>query len=881
MLVATSFHISIMTRKRVSALRSGTISEDCASPSVTTEATILPFLDHITKGCSVRELDPSACVPLFLSRPRSRNAVLKLRALLTGEYSEHFGDTILSGMVSGTPTSIVVPLLGSLARFVDSYLEQKYPDEADREMVKESYDEWFGVIDGCQLVCALQDLQDHSPSKFRDFKWRVIVVRHGLDISEYRMLSIVQNERNKQVYHYESTLYDVLRRLRDIYNELYAKEAKADRRRKPKADSDSKKVINISNRAVARMYDGGKHDKNTTIRQAVSIATRLSERTIEAIGSVFNKTCPELILKNKDLNAHQLSSTDSIMAKYDCRLFKRFVCLSTLRGPTQFMNAVKDGNEDAQVNAIFRAKHWCEKNQFRPITTNILNDMFTCSMFALKEESKFLDFIGDTVWPPKMETTRDNLLRSTISDKELRKHNEDEDNKLVVLPSLWSSFERMHPARALSVVNADESDDEEEGAPTLPEKLLGAEGNVLDEEEEKRKAAEEAKRLESERCLAMQTRGDELLRDSGIETYRMNFSHFFRDEWKEESPRVDMILSSVPPTIKDDLLDDLPDFCFSVLKPGSYIFLIVSHSQFYLLQRMFSTANFKVCPHQYSILYEVGNTKRSRSVDFPLDHGEIAILVKTNGKNPEGFVPEFALGNSEAHCHSAGLYASITNVKQHRHKLKRPTYNTPMDSNEKSPELFSHFVRLFCPPGGTVMDPFGGALTTSLACIETNRKCVAMDQEGELMKYALGRLRIFVTPGASMDHLQQYTEVIDVDAVSPSSKRSDHPSSDTNGLPESSEKRRRIASSNKYLSPGEAPTECGSQDTDGLDNIRRKLILPNDDSAVVSFNTARDAQISNPPSFSSDDGVADKSPNSEETTALDGANTLIAFRDAS
>ena len=162
-------------------------------------------------------------------------------------------------------------------------------------------------------------------------------VRQGLNISEYRKLSVVQNERNKQIYHYEPTLYELLKSLRLIHDELYNQHLKSSRR--------GSRGVSIHHRDVAHRYDGGDHNRNTTVRQAVSVATRLSKRTIDAIGIVANMSCVDIILANTELNKHMLTSTSSILSHYDCRLFKRFLCTSTLRGAKHFMNVIKEDEE--------------------------------------------------------------------------------------------------------------------------------------------------------------------------------------------------------------------------------------------------------------------------------------------------------------------------------------------------------------------------------------------------------------------------------------------------------------------------------------------------------------------------------------------------------
>ena len=71
---------------------------------------------------------------------------------------------------------------------------------------------------------------------------------------------MVQNERNKQFYHYEVTLADMLKNLRLIHDSLFEARLKESRR--------GKKGVSVHHRDVAHLYDGGDHDKNTTVRQA-------------------------------------------------------------------------------------------------------------------------------------------------------------------------------------------------------------------------------------------------------------------------------------------------------------------------------------------------------------------------------------------------------------------------------------------------------------------------------------------------------------------------------------------------------------------------------------------------------------------------------------
>ena len=59
--------------------------------------------------------------------------------------------------------------------------------------------------------------------------WRVFVVQPTYKIDEYRKLARVQNERNKTVYHYECTVYDLLKGLRMEHDALFVEALKKSR----------------------------------------------------------------------------------------------------------------------------------------------------------------------------------------------------------------------------------------------------------------------------------------------------------------------------------------------------------------------------------------------------------------------------------------------------------------------------------------------------------------------------------------------------------------------------------------------------------------------------------------------------------------------------
>ena len=85
-------------------------------------------------------------------------------SILDGEDVGSDSNRHLVGMVSGAPTSVVVPLRGSLEVYVDKYLQTVYTSSDDIDIAKKSQDIWYGVIDGCQLREALVKLGKSKPS---------------------------------------------------------------------------------------------------------------------------------------------------------------------------------------------------------------------------------------------------------------------------------------------------------------------------------------------------------------------------------------------------------------------------------------------------------------------------------------------------------------------------------------------------------------------------------------------------------------------------------------------------------------------------------------------------------------------------------------------
>lgn len=83
------------------------------------------------------------------------------------------------------------------------------------------------------------------------------------------------------------------------------------------------------------------------------------------------------------------------------------------------MKASSGGSESAQLITVRRCKYFFERNGYRSIGSENVYEMFQLSLLALKEETKFLTYIKESLWPTEMRIIQSNLLHATIFEKDL------------------------------------------------------------------------------------------------------------------------------------------------------------------------------------------------------------------------------------------------------------------------------------------------------------------------------------------------------------------------------------------------------------------------------------------------------------------------------
>lgn len=108
----------------------------------------------------------------------------------------------------------------------------------------------------------------------------VTILEGGKSVHTYRQLARIQNSRHAEDFHVESTLFDMLKGLKDEARRL-TREAN---RKKPTAVE------------IERIFGGEMRSKDSTMRQATSTASRLPDSVIEEIGKVMNREHPDMCL---------------------------------------------------------------------------------------------------------------------------------------------------------------------------------------------------------------------------------------------------------------------------------------------------------------------------------------------------------------------------------------------------------------------------------------------------------------------------------------------------------------------------------------------------------------------------------------------------------
>lgn len=733
-----------------------------------TEPLSILFSDLVI-GSTDKTVELESCIPFSKIRPLSSSGVQRLISSFLGSgYSNssvHEEIFHSGGFALGSDMPMVVQLEGALKCYVYDHFKSENMEGDELEERVRSRKEWYGIVDGLHSHAALTTIKNSHPKWFQ-FKWYVKVLNGGYTIEQYRQLGRVQNARHHPYFYVQLTLFDVLYNLRVEHESL---------------KRDQKKC---GGSETAQAYDGAQHAKNSTLQQKANIAIRLPLPVLEELGKIMNLDRPDIKLKQNLTNKNSARTESQLMQQEDCRVFRSFLNINTLKGSSAFMNAKGDESEQIQISALHRAKDLYLHSSMKTIKAENLTSQFKLSNLAHLEQTKFLKFIEGKSWPNEMNDLRDNLLNTTMFDDQLE---ENSNNELSILPKLLDAYRRHFPdIAALKEAKWQASIEIEETVePTLANK--NSEGNnssknsttndsIQVDTEVNPSAQDGPPAIDhelNELPLPSEEDKDATLKAKNIYCYNMTWSQYLSDERNDTSPRFDLLLTRPPyapsrsfikslrqnvtnEDIEKEEIDQFCKFIKRVMKSAGYIVLLVHFSMFREWYEALDSHGFLVMPDEFVITYNPSTVKRRKLTHFTQSAHDIALIAKFPGTHPTGFMPPFYQGSDEDSKWTK-FHSLLTNVPALKSFLTKEDSKIPFDTREFNPDIFQEFIEIFTPLDGAVIDPFSRTMTTGLACLRSNRSCHLIEKGPDCFKSAVRRLRTAAQPLPSLNTVSSLT----------------------------------------------------------------------------------------------------------------------------
>jgi len=703
-----------------------------------------PLYEDLFEGATYARINPFACIRLVKIRPICAGGVFRLMCLFRQKY-EHVDDIPSLGLTFGTDTPIVVELKGNLRHHLyDHFREQGLSDE-EIEVEVSKHDKWYGIIDGGHSNAAVIKLCTSFP-EWRGFKWFVTLLAGGYSVDRYRQLARAQNGRHSPRFFIELTLFDQLNNLKIEYDNIR------------RHQSEPTQV------QVARSYFGT-HTVSNTCKFLSALAYRLPSCTLHELGLIMNLEKPEDCLKHESFDSCGATTADEVMSTTDCRMFRSFVTLHTLRMATAFMNAKGDAAVRAQINTLHRAKELFMLNGLKTVQYTAINQQYNIALLAINEEAKFLKYLDSSEWPPQMENIKFNLLRSTLLDGEIEGNAGNEHTVLdslrkgllLVSPNIVKQCdERLRRITEPSPPNSPSLDNGvpqgDDDSPTPPD-ISSSNSNQQTPDNLSEDSDLNKQLLDS---------NIEKLKSHGIECFNMDWRTYLTSMFTSDSEKVDTIVTE-PPSISsrsflaecgmfnankkgkgveeeltEDEVTEMPKLAKRVLKPGGYILIIIDFDAFPEWMKSFVKSGFTVMPYPYVFGYRSSSLQDRNPKYLPQVGSDFALVAYLPHEHQ--FRPDFKSVFTISGPSMKRNIAIMTDIPAPRSKLRRPGTRSPFISNEKSVTLLAEALDLFTPKGGLTLDLYGGTFTTPIAALLSGRRCICIEKKTDLFQAAITRL---------------------------------------------------------------------------------------------------------------------------------------------
>ena len=780
----------------------------------------------VMEGSTNTRVDPRACIPLTAVRQVVRSGVLRLKSIFSGNIKsaqcrEQDETNGIDGFISGSDNAIVVELTGSFQRHIIDFFKTirgpqgDFLSDSEAKEKSECRSVWYGVVDGMHRLTAIQELMDENPERWDSFMWPVTILKGGHSIQVLKQLGRHQNRKHDATLYVETTFYDILSGMKEEAHRMQSMTSKP-----PTA------------KQVAAAYDGCSHLKDNTVRQTAATALRLPVRVIEEIGTIMNSEHPDLAeppSSNSMALKTRRKGTNTPMTSVDCRVYRKFVNLTSLKSATKFMNASGTDAEEVQVHTLYRLRGISRLNKFKPVSYKDTLQQYEYTCAAMKEARKFEVLHEGQVWPKGMESIKQNLLRSSKFDTDVM---ENMGNDYNILDALLKQYRKVCPQiapmkekkyreshrkdpdpdsfcqeigkTAADNENADTRDAKEEkqkdvskedsvpqlGSEICDEDIVSVpkmsqitQESVQDEVDASEKVITGPKTsipvdrmitendvsaspsINSDRLNLHSKRGSsgtneperkDYVLEMGITCYQMKWQDFDKEIWTDEYPLQDLVLTDPPygtPNskslrntaynnfISDKEINALCQFARRALKPGGWFFCFVSFRNFPAFLHELRNVGFDGPEYPFVFMKDTNTVQAHRGDMFPQNACEFAVVARAPGHRKDGFKPDLRSQYHLVPTETKRKFAAMSRIPVSKDKLLTPGTKSPVLTEEKHIGMLSEIINTFCPERGSVIDVYGGTLTTAIAAMKTARSCVVVEASTKIFRLAHERLR--------------------------------------------------------------------------------------------------------------------------------------------
>lgn len=711
-------------------------------------------------------IDPLDTIPLTCIRTVVDSGVAKLEVAFLRSLN---GPGMSMGFSSAAPQPVVVQIPEDRVHLVvDYFISVKGLSAENAEAISRSK-VWFGIVEGAHRRKALINLGEKVPSRFKGYPWVVLCLDwQPLDI--LRAFARERNEFQRGEHLVDFTVYDIFKNLKQSADEVGLREGLTEGR------TTNRGFV----KRVADHYCGGPNTANSLTRQLAGIVVALSWPVIEEMGALLNKEYPE----RARLIAQ--STGDATFDYIDARVCRNLFTRSTLRGATTFKSSA---SEEDQRNTLRRISNLAQDRNYKPITKNELEAMTKKAMAARREVERMQTKLGSHEWPADMISVRETLLTTTLLDDEVEEHEDNND----LLPTFKKLWESLFPITAeLESANRDRETDNQASAESsdmnnisVLSDLTGTENTVAcgdyemgDREDgiastEYEILLKDAERHEMDKSTCdMSTNVDGSNEDEAIDRSENDLEEetkfcplkqlSLRAEnkgWRDLQRNLhsedlfdfifaDPVQSLSAQDLKQNMWTEFKDdrnikgfanFCRVSLRPGCYVFIIVLAEEVATFFSALQGEGMKVMKAPFFIIQDANTVRTTRLKDMPQDCGELAVVAKAPG-TCSNFSANLNHPYSRLNCTFKRKIGIIDNVPKCQNPLRGAKSRAELRPRERHPDFVAEVIETFCSPTGTVLDVFGGALTTAISCISSRRPCVVLEQDRYCFDLALRRL---------------------------------------------------------------------------------------------------------------------------------------------